>query len=241
MTMKDVEFEVDGARITGRLCGNGTRSLVFVHGIMVNGHVWDPLVEALSTTCRLVLLDLPLGGHWRPMNAGASGELDAHAARVIKVVEQLGTRVTLVGSDTGGAIAQLAVAARPDLFEALVLLPSDAFDNCPPRLLRPLVQLNKVPRLIPGIAKLLRYRVLQEILMTLVSKRRHSAEVLNTLMGELPHNEGVQRDLSKLIAGLRPEITSAVVPSLATYQAPVLILWSCHDPLFPGSPRTATG
>ncbi len=129
----------------------------------------------------------------------------------------------------------MVTATRPDLFQALILFPSDAFDNCPPLLLRLLVQLDKVPRAIPGIAKLIRYRVVQAIVMKLVSKRGHSAETLNDLVGELPRNKGVQRDLSKLIAGLRSEVTAAVVPALASYQAPVLILWSRRDPLFPAA------
>lgn len=233
MITTQTSFDVPGARIYARIVGDHGPAVVLVHGIMVNGHVWDPILATLSQHLQLIVLDLPLGGHTVAMDADASGELAAHADRLIRVIESLDRSVLLVGSDTGGAIAQLAVVQRPDLFDGLVLLPSDAFDNCPPVLLRPLRPLAHVPGALTTIASMLRFHLIQKLMMLLVSSQPHRPEDLTRLLGALPRDAGVQRDLIKLVQGLRAEVTERVAEKLPTFDRPVLILWSTKDPLFP--------
>ena len=43
--------------------------LVLVHGLLVNGSVWDLVVEQLSAGARCIVPDLPLGSHPIPMRA----------------------------------------------------------------------------------------------------------------------------------------------------------------------------
>jgi pimeloyl-ACP methyl ester carboxylesterase len=50
---------------------------VFLHGLTMDGSVWRHVVAGLRGDYRCVLPTLPLGGHRRPMHAGA--DLD-HAA-----------------------------------------------------------------------------------------------------------------------------------------------------------------
>lgn len=233
--MKDetTQVETSGGRIGMRSLGRGTTTLLFVHGLMVNGHVWDPVVERLRHRFRLVLPDLPLGGHRLPLEPDADCGLEAHAGRVVDLARRLDGPVVLVGSDTGGAIAQIAATREPDLFDRLVLLPSDAFDNCPPKLLIPMRWLAAVPAAIRAVVFSLRLGVVARAVMLLVSRRRSDPAFLDELLGELRSDPGVQRDFVKLLRGLRPEITRAVAQQLHRFERPVLVVWSRHDPLFP--------
>lgn len=226
------DLVVPGGRIEVRSVGQGP-TVLFVHGLLVNGHVWDPLIPGLADRLRMVLPDLPLGGHKSALEPDADCSLEAHAARVLKLARQLPQPLVLVGSDTGGAIAQIAVAREPDLFDRLVLLPSDAFNNCPPKLLVPVRWLAAVPGAINAVAFSLRWSVMVRIMMALVSRRRSSSAFLDELAGDLRTNPGVQRDLRKLLRNLRPEVTSAVAGELHRFKQPVLIAWARHDPLFP--------
>ncbi|MET9290871.1 alpha/beta hydrolase [Streptomyces sp. NPDC003077] len=232
MQTQTAQVETAGGRIDLRHIGQG-KTLLFVHGLMVNGHLWDPLVSGLRDRFHLVLPDMPLGGHRTPLEPDADCSLEAHAARVVELARQLPGPVVLVGSDTGGAISQIAVARSPELFDQLVLLPSDAFDNCPPKLLVPMRGLIRVPGTMRVLARLLRVGLVKRAFMTLVSRSKIPVESITKMLGELPSNSGVQRDFAKLMNGLRPDVTRAVAKELHRFKGRVLIVWSRKDPLFP--------
>lgn len=99
----------------------------------MNGSLWDDVVADLRTDHRCVVPTLPLGGHRLPMRQDADLSPGGVARLLGEFVERLGLRdATLVGNDTGGALAQLLVAERPDLVSELVLASCEAFDNFPP-------------------------------------------------------------------------------------------------------------
>ncbi|MGW1186230.1 alpha/beta fold hydrolase [Streptomyces drozdowiczii] len=232
MTTETTRVETAGGRIELRRVGQG-RTVLFVHGLMVNGHVWDPLIAGLRDRCHMVLPDLPLGGHRDPLAPDADCSLEAHAARVLDIARQLPDPIALVGNDTGGAIAQIAVAREPELFERLVLLPSDAFDNCPPKLLVPMRLLLGIPGVVRVVGSGLRLGLAKRALMTLVARSKVPTDRIDEMLGALPSDRGVQRDFVKLLAGLRPAVTEAVAPELHRFKGPVLVVWSRKDPLLP--------
>ena len=52
--------------------------VVFVHGLLVNGRLWEPVVERLAGRLRCIVPDLPLGSHAVPLRPDA--DLGPHAA-----------------------------------------------------------------------------------------------------------------------------------------------------------------
>ncbi|MFK8849820.1 alpha/beta fold hydrolase [Streptomyces sp. Ac-502] len=104
--------ETAGGRIDLRYAGQG-KTLLCVHGLMVNGHLWDPLVPGLRDQFHIVLPDLPSGGHHTPLEPDADCSLETHAVRVVELARQVPGPIVLVGSDTGGAISQIAVTRSP--------------------------------------------------------------------------------------------------------------------------------
>src|SRR3981189_1851800 len=86
--------------------------LFFVHGALVDGRLWEPVVRRLRDRFRCVVPDLPLGSHARPMAPRADRSPHGVAALIAQMLEDLDLRdVTLVGNDSGGALCQLLVVA----------------------------------------------------------------------------------------------------------------------------------
>ena len=63
-------LELDEGPVHYREAGQGT-PLLFVHGALVNSHLWDRTAELLTDRFRCILPDLPIGSHPEPMKAGA--------------------------------------------------------------------------------------------------------------------------------------------------------------------------
>src|SRR5881392_822794 len=102
--------------------------VVLIHGLLVNGSVWERLVPELSGQVRVIVPDLPLGSHRVPMNHDAALSPRGLAALIAELLERLELEdVTLVGNDTGGALCQLVCAWHPDRIGRLVLVNCDAF------------------------------------------------------------------------------------------------------------------
>ena len=83
--------------------------VVFVHGFLVDGRLWDGVAERLAADgVRCYLPDLPLGSHRdRRSTPDADRSPRGIARLIIEFLEALDLDdVTLVGNDTGGAICQ---------------------------------------------------------------------------------------------------------------------------------------
>src|SRR4051812_3062182 len=90
-------------------------ALVFIHGIVVNGDIWRNVVPRLSKDVRCVVPDWPLGSHSVPMSPHADFSLPGLAELVLDFMDALELETaTLVGLDSGGAIAQAVAARAPE-------------------------------------------------------------------------------------------------------------------------------
>jgi len=231
-TIQTARVKVAGGEIHVRTVGQGP-TLLFVHALLVNSHVWDALIPRLASHYTLVMPDLALGAHHYPLEQDADCSLQAHAERIVELARALGGEITLIGNDTGGAIAQLAVLTAPDVFSRLVLLPCDAFDNCPPKAISSVRHLPKIPGALALATAALRSPWIAKSLMTSVVATPLSSAELDTLLGGLRRDPMIRRDLGKVLVNLSPSVTSAAAARLHTYPRPVGLLWSRDDALFP--------
>ena len=105
--------------------------VVFVHGFLVNGSLWEKAAQALAARgVRSYAPDWPLGAHSVGLRDDADRSPAAVARLILEFIEALDLRdVTVVGNDTGGALTQMLAADQPDRVARVVLTPCDTFDN----------------------------------------------------------------------------------------------------------------
>ncbi len=65
------EVTLPQGTIRYRDTGGDGEVLVFIHGALVNGRLWEEVVPSLSERFRCVIPDLPLGSHAVAMNPDA--------------------------------------------------------------------------------------------------------------------------------------------------------------------------
>src|SRR5712691_11226657 len=119
--------------------------VVFLHGYLMGAHLWDPVVRLLEDEFRCLVPELPFGAHPAPMKPGADLTAAGLGRLVADFLAALGlSDVTLVGNDSGAAIAQVVAARHAERLGGLVLATGDAFDNFPPKPFRPLITAPRI-------------------------------------------------------------------------------------------------
>jgi pimeloyl-ACP methyl ester carboxylesterase len=206
--------------------------VVFVHGALVDGRVWGPVVERLDGL-RRVVPDLPLGSHRVPLPAA-----DLRPAGLAQLIADfLGALdlrdVTLVGNDTGGALCQLVVTAHPARVGRLVLTNCDAFDNFPPVAFRGLVVAARA-RLLTAAFQPMRLRAARRLPIA-YGKLAYRApdELLEAWVEPFLADAGVRRDTRRVFAGIDRGLLLDTAARLRGFDKPVLIAWAPEDPFFP--------
>jgi 3-oxoadipate enol-lactonase/4-carboxymuconolactone decarboxylase len=99
----------------------GAPPILMLHSLGTNLHVWDPQVEALSRTHRIIRFDLRGHGLTAPIPGEAT--MAALAEDAFAVLDALGVRAAHVaGISIGGRIAMEMAASQPDRVLSLFLL-----------------------------------------------------------------------------------------------------------------------
>ena len=135
-----------------RESGSGP-TLVFIHGVGVNGDLWRRVAPRLAGEYRCIVPDLPFGSHSIPLRTDADMSLPGLARIAADFIEALDLReVAIVANDTGGAVAQWLVGHRPNRIGRLVLTSCDAFEKFPPAPQRYLEVVARGPALLWCVA-----------------------------------------------------------------------------------------
>src|SRR3954471_9282546 len=137
------EIELPQGTVRYRDEGSGPTTIVFIHGLLVDGRLWDDVVPLLAKDARVIVPDLPLGSHHVALRPDADLTPYGLTKLIADFLEALDlTDVTLVGNDTGGGLCQILVTRHPERVGRLVLTPCDAFENFPPPMFRPIQYLG---------------------------------------------------------------------------------------------------
>jgi pimeloyl-ACP methyl ester carboxylesterase len=209
--------------------------IVFAHGALVDGRLWEPVVERLRDSTRCVVPDLPLGAHRIAMRPDADLSPTGLAALIAELLERLDLRdVTLVGNDTGGALCQFVVTRHPERIGGLVLTDCDAFDNFPPAMFRPLAVLGRA-RLLTAALQPLRLRPLRRLPFAFgwLTRRQLPDELLDAWVEPFLSDGGVRRDARRFLVAIDREALLDNTALLHDFDRPVLIAWAPQDRFFP--------
>jgi 3-oxoadipate enol-lactonase len=102
--------------------------LLLIHGVMITGEMFEPVLAQLATQHRVIVPDLR--GHGRSRMLPPPYTVAQLAADLVGVLDQLGVSSTAVlGYSQGGAVAQQFVLDYPERCERLVLGCTYAFNR----------------------------------------------------------------------------------------------------------------
>lgn len=235
MNQSDQRREIDlpAGRIRYREAGEG-KPVVFVHGYLVDGRLWDGVVDRLSGRCRCIAPDWPIGAQQIAMSPDADLSPTGIAAIIDSFLAALDLDdVTIVGNDSGGAMSQVLVTRHPQRIGRLVLTNCDTHQNFPPGPFRLLPPLAKLPGAMSLIAAPFRIGALARAAFKPFAKNPIPADLIASWMEPGLHDAGVKHDLKKVTIGMNKRYTLEAAEKLKTSDLPILLAWAPGDRVFP--------
>lgn len=195
--------------------GSTGPDVVLIHGIPGSAKSWWGSAELLATSHRVWVPDL-LGFGESPRSSSLEAESQA-AALDRALAEAQVTKASIVGHDFGGPIAMSLYRRRPQLFESLTLMATNAFPDTPIP-----IPLSAVTWPIVGDA-MSRIVFSKPSLRAMLwryggSQLGDPAAVRTIFTGSLRELEARYRDYPAI---------------LQTVDVPTLIVWGDNDPFFP--------
>ncbi len=193
--------------------------LLLVHGLMVTGEMFEPVIEHFATRYRVIVPDLR--GHGRSRGLPPPYTVAQLASDLARLLDHLGIASTAVlGYSQGGAIAQQLALDHPKRCDRLVLACTYAFNMATPlewfegHLLPPLVY-------ILGTRRFTQFVVSQGLKQ--VGKER--ADWLASLMAD--------QDRNLMVAAWKQTMAFDSRGRLAEIRCPTLVVAASNDQAVP--------
>ena len=210
--------------------------VVLIHGLLLDERFWDELVPKLSDRFRVIVPTMPLGCHRTPMNEDADLTTQGLAKLIADFLAALDLRdVTLVGNDTGGALAHVAATRYPERVGRLVLNSCDLEKNFLPPMFKPLSLLANMPGSTFLIGQTLKFGPLQRTPNAIgwLSHKKVDPALVRSMTDPLRKDKGIQRDARKVLSGVDKSATIQAAKDLQTFDRPTLWAWAADDKFFP--------
>ena len=227
------EIDLPAGRIRYREAGEG-KPIVFVHGYLVDGRLWDGVVDRLSDRFRCIAPDWPIGSQRIAMSADADLSPPGIASLIHDFLEKLDLEdVTIVGNDSGGAMSQVLVTTHPERIGRLVLTNCDTHENFPPGIFRTLVRIARLPGAMAVINAPFRIDAVARAAFRPFAKTRVPDALIASWMEPGQRDPGVKRDLKKVTVAMDNRHTLEAAEKLRGSDLPILLTWAPGDRFFP--------
>jgi pimeloyl-ACP methyl ester carboxylesterase len=227
------EIDLPAGRIRYREAGEG-KPVVFVHGFLVDGRLWDGVVDGLSARCRCIAPDWPLGAHQIAMKPDADLSPPGIATLISSLLDALELDdVTIVGNDSGGAMSQVLVTRHPQRIGRLVLTNCDTHENFPPGIFKTMPPIAKLPGGMTLLSAPFRIGALSRAAFKPFAKTKIPDELIASWMAPALHDSGVKRDTKKVTGDMNKRYTLEAAERLRSSDLPLLLTWAPGDKLFP--------
>ncbi len=209
-------------------------TIVFLHLVLAEASHWDAMVPLLADRYRCIFPTLPMGAHRIPAKDNADLSPAGLARAVADLLEQLDVRdVTLVGNDSGGALAQVFAVNHPERLGRVVLTNCDMYDDFPPRIFRYFNVLPYIPGSMAITARALKVKAFWKLpfVFGLITNKVDGVKI-NRWADALLASKEVRRDAIKVIKAFGPKVTNAAAASLRSTNLPFLVAWGADDKAF---------
>jgi pimeloyl-ACP methyl ester carboxylesterase len=215
--------------------GSGPVAL-FVHGVLLNGHLWRHQLEGLVDIRRCIAVDLLAHGDTE-IAPDQDVSVTANARMLEEFLEALKIdRVDLVGNDSGSGICQIFAALHPARVRSLALTNGDTHDNWPPEAFKPFLAMSAAGGLRGTLEALLAdksvYRSPQALGPAYENPERVNDETIEAYLRPFLRGAQRTRDLERFLAAFDYCHTLAIEDRLKTVKAPTLIVWGTDDVYF---------
>ena len=213
--------------------GNGP-TVVLLHGLLMDGSLWDGPIADLAADHRCVAPTLPLGAHRHPVSGDLS--LPAIARLVEEFLDRLDLHdVTLVGNDTGGALVQLVLAGKAERVGRAVLVSCEAFDNVPPGLTGKVLVLSGrlSPRLFGAFMQQLRLRAVRRSPIAFGWLTKRGDAVTAGWIRPVLTSPAIRRDTVRMLRAIDGRAVAEATAALPSFHRPALVVWAAEDRVMP--------
>jgi pimeloyl-ACP methyl ester carboxylesterase len=209
---------------------------LFVHGVLLNGHLWRHQLAHLSDMRRCIALDLLAHGSTE-IAPDQDVSVTANAEMIVEFLDALNIeKVDLVGNDSGGGIAQIFAALHPKRVRSLTLTDCDAHDNWPPEAFKPLLAMAANGGLRGTLEAMLSdkniYRSAQALGPAYELPTLLTDDSIETYLRPLVRTEQRVRDFQRFLAAFDNRHTLAIESGLKALKVPTLIVWGTDDLYF---------
>ena len=215
--------------------GSGPVAL-FVHGVLLNGHLWRHQQTGLSDLRRTIAVDLLAHGDTE-IESDQNVSVTANAKMLNEFIDALNIdTVDVVGNDSGGGISQIFSALYPERVRSLTLTNCDTHDNWPPEAFKPFVAMVKAGGLRGTLEAMLSdksiYRSPDALGLAYEHPENVTDETIESYLRPFLATEQRTRDLERFVEAFDNKHTTAIEPKLKTLKAPTLIVWGTGDIYF---------
>ncbi|KUI33549.1 alpha/beta hydrolase [Mycobacterium sp. IS-1496] len=215
--------------------GGDGPTLVFGHGLLMDGRQWRKVIPLLPGY-RCLTPTLPLGAHTAPMRDDADLTQTGVANILADFLDALDLDdVTLVLNDWGGG--QFVISeGRDKRIGRLVLASCEAFDNFPPKPARPAALLCRLPGGGWVLSRMLGTRFFRHSRQAYggMAKSGLPDELFDEWFRPAVENAAIRRDLVKFATGAPPRRRLLELSGkLAAFDRPVLVVWAREDRMMP--------
>jgi pimeloyl-ACP methyl ester carboxylesterase len=228
--------ETASGRISYVETGSGPVAL-FVHGVLLNKHLWRHQLEELADIRRCIAVDLLAHGDTE-IDPSQDVSVTANARMLTEVLDALQIdQVDVIGNDSGGGIAQIFAALNPARVRTLTLTNCDTHDNWPPEAFKPFLAMAASGELSNTLNAMLAdksiYRSPEALGPAYEQPDIATDADIEAYLRPLVRSEQRIHDLERFLAAFDHSHTTAVEPQLRQLNARTLIVWGTDDVYFP--------
>ncbi len=217
--------------------GDGPVAL-FVHGLPLNGFQWRGALERLSGLRRCIAPDF-MGLGYSEIPEGQSLAPEAQAEMLAALLDTLSIpAVDLVGSDSGGAIAQIFVARNPARVRTLLLTNCDVHQDSPPPALLPVIAAARAgtfvdENLVPQLKDRAKVHLETGLGGCCYTDPSHPTdEAIDCYLTPLASSPLRKKQLHDYCIELARNPLLAIEPALKRCQVPLRVVWGTGDTIF---------
>lgn len=222
--MNEKSIKVNGVNMRWLEKGTGP-TVVFIHGIPTTPDLWRHVIPEITNKRRIA---------WEMVGYGASVEegrnrnisVGNQAAWLASWLEALKLdKVTLVGHDLGGGVAQIIAALMPEKVQGLVLVNSISYDSWPIPRVKAVRALGTVAERLPNTAIRI---IMQAFMQEGHVNKQNAEESLEKYWKHYEHLNAAEAFMRQM-RFLDVKDTLAISGKLPDIKIPTRIVWGAAD------------